>query len=119
LRTLDLKEGSYANTAYPISYFNVTFTNDKFSLNGNEVVVTPDRNDHILECDMTIAWRHNTMAFSSLPISRAYRIHWDNVDENGYQLSFDPLGGSYANPIHDVTLYWPPARVAPLPASSP
>ena len=104
MRTLDLQEGSYVNNIYPLSDFNVTFTNNKFSMNGNEVVAAPDRNDHILECDMTIAWRHNTMAFSSLPISRTYHIHWDNVDESGYQLSFDSLGGSYANSIHGLYL---------------
>jgi uncharacterized repeat protein (TIGR02543 family) len=114
MKYLDLREGVYAERLYPVSDYTVTFSSDAFSLSGDNVVVTPGEGDRRLSSDMTITWNHGAMAFSSLPIQRTYHIQWDNLDDGGYRISFEPNGGSYVSVIS--ALYEEPVS-APTPPS--
>ena len=100
MKYLDLKEGAYSESLYPLSDFTVTFSNSAFSLSGDTITVTPATGDRRVSCDMTITWRHGAMALSSLPISRTYHIEWDNIDDSGYWINFESNGGSYISPIN-------------------
>ncbi len=100
MKYIDLREGEYTEKAYPLSDFDFSFSNDAFSLNGNRVVVTTAKDDHMLKCDMTITWRHGPMAFSSMPISKTYHLQWDDVNDGGYMVFFNENGGSYVRDLH-------------------
>ncbi|HWP79638.1 MAG TPA: InlB B-repeat-containing protein [Candidatus Acidoferrum sp.] len=116
MKSLDLREGSWFEQIYPPSNFTVTFTDDAFSLSGDTVTVAPGAGDRRLTCDMTVTWNHGAMAFSSLPISRTYRMQWDDIDDGGYRISFEPNGGSYVSTLS--ALYEEPVSALAAPSKT-
>jgi uncharacterized repeat protein (TIGR02543 family) len=91
---LDLREGDISTKNYKISDYNITFSNPNFSLSGNVVKVNVPAGTHLLECDMTVTWKGGPLAFSSLPISRSYYLVWDDINDNGYTITYQTNGGS-------------------------
>ncbi len=77
------------------SRFNITFSNPAFSYNpdGNIVTVTPSSTSVSEKCEMTITWRHGTLDFTSLPISRTITIIWSDPSNARY-INFNSMGGS-------------------------
>ena len=97
---LDLVEGNlYTKNMNYTRQFIVTFK-DKlhFAFDGKNVLV-PNlyRDVHKLESDMTITWGGAPLAFSSVPISRTFHVVWDNINDNGYTVSYNSNGGSVVN----------------------
>ena len=102
---LDLKEGSAGTVNYDDnteSQFNITFSNRKFSYDAknNKITVNIGANDNSIreEADMTITFKDNSLAFTSVPISIKIKVIWTNP-ANTRRISFDSKGGSVVNPI--------------------
>lgn len=96
---LDLREGDISTKSYETTDFTITFTDNRFSMDGNKIVVNVPANTHMLSCDMTIVWKTSALALSSVPISRTYHIVWDDLSTNGYTISFNSNGGSAVSSI--------------------
>ncbi|MFA9465075.1 MAG: InlB B-repeat-containing protein [Velocimicrobium sp.] len=111
---LDLKEGDISKKTYKADNYNISFTNSKFSLSGNEVKVSVPSRTHKLESDMTITWKGTSLAFSSMPISRTFHLVWDDVNDNGYTIAYNSMGGSSVSNstyFYETTIKAPTAPV--------
>ena len=97
---LDLKEGDISTKAYKAKNFNITFSNSNFSLGENTVKVNVPKGTHKLECDMTVTWKSSSLAFSSVPMSRTFHLVLDDLNDNGYTITYDSKGG---NAVSSVT----------------
>ncbi|MHB8129379.1 MAG: InlB B-repeat-containing protein [Mobilitalea sp.] len=97
---LDLKEGDISTKTYKVNDFNTTFSNSNFSLVENTVKVNVPKGTHKLECDMTVSWKSSSLAFSSVPMSRTFHLVWDDLNDNGYTITYDSKGG---NAVSSVT----------------
>lgn len=109
---LDLKEGDISTKNYKASDYTISFTNNNFSLSGNQVKVSVPTGTRKLETDMTIAWKGSPLAFSSLPVSRTFHLVWDDVNDNGYTISYNSMGGST---VSGSTYQYEAALKAPTP----
>ncbi len=96
---LDLREGDISTKNYYVSDYNITFSNPNFSLSGNTVKVNVPTGVHQLDCDMTVTWKGGPLAFSSLPISRSYHLVWDDINDNGYTITYLTNGGSQISSV--------------------
>lgn len=99
MTNLDLREGDISDTAYDFDDYNITFTNKNFKVVDNVVTVTVPNGTHVLTSDMTIVWKASSLAFSSVPISRTFKLVWDDLNADGYTLSFNSNGGKSVNSI--------------------
>gem|GEM_PF-6899392 len=109
---LDLKEGDISAKTYKASDFNITFSNNNFSIVGNTIKVNVPARVHKLECDMTVTWKSSALAFSSVPLARTFHLQWDDLNVNGYTISYDSFGGSGVN---SVTLQYETTVTQPSP----
>lgn len=107
LRTMDLKDGQFFDHAYPIEDFNITLSNDKFRIiedpNGaHRLTVSGGRQegDRRIRGNMTITYKHSTVPFSSMPITRTYDLEWNNLSDYGYNICYDSNGGTYIPPTN-------------------
>ncbi len=107
---LDLKEGDISTKNYKASDYTVSFTNNKFSLSENTVKVSVPSGTHKLESDMTVTWKGTSLAFSSMPVSRTFHLVWDDVNDNGYTISYNSMGGSA---VSSSTYLYEAAQKAP------
>jgi uncharacterized repeat protein (TIGR02543 family) len=96
---LDLREGDISTKNYKLSDYNITFSNPNFSLSGNTVMVNVPAGIHQLDSNMTVNWKGGPLAFSSIPISRSYYLVWDDVNDNGYTISYQSNGGSQISSV--------------------
>ena len=96
---LDLREGDIATKAYTSDKYGITFSNSRFSLDGNRIVVSVPSGSHVVEGDMTVLWKGSSLAFSSVPISRTYHLVWDDLATGGYTISFNSNGGTAVGSI--------------------
>ncbi len=81
------------------SRFDVSLSNPKFSYDPktNTITVAPDGSVEET-CEMTLTWKGNSAAFSSLPISLTVTIEWSDI-ENARYISFDSQGGTTVSAI--------------------
>jgi uncharacterized repeat protein (TIGR02543 family) len=91
---LDLREGDISTKNYNLSDYNITFSNPNFSLSGNTIEVNVPVGVNQLDSNMTVTWKGGPLAFSSIPISRTYYLVWDDVNDNGYTITYQSNGGS-------------------------
>jgi uncharacterized repeat protein (TIGR02543 family) len=96
---LDLKEGGISTKNYEVSDFNITFSDKHFTIEDKTVKVTVPKGTHQLACDMTITWKSSALAFSSMPIARTFHITWDDLNEDGYTITYNSLGGSMVDSV--------------------
>jgi uncharacterized repeat protein (TIGR02543 family) len=96
---LDLREGDISKKNYKISDYNITFSDPKFSLSGNTVKVNVPTGVHQLDSVMTVTWKGGPLAFSSLPITRSYYLVWDDINDNGYTITYQTNGGSQISSV--------------------
>ena len=47
---------------------------------------------------MVLTWKGNPVAFTSVPIARAIRLHWEDL-KDAYTISFNSCGGSVIDAI--------------------
>ncbi|NLG33337.1 MAG: InlB B-repeat-containing protein, partial [Syntrophomonadaceae bacterium] len=59
----------------------------------NTLAVSPGKDAFIEEGEMIITWAGAPLAFTSAPLSRTFKLHWDNL-KNGYAIIFETNGGS-------------------------
>ena len=107
---LDLREGDKSTKTYSIGDYTFAFSDKRFSLKNGSIVANVPSDIHYLTCDMTVTWKSAPLAFSSVPISRTYRLAWDTLDKNGYTISFDSNGG---NSVKSITKKYGQAVSAP------
>ena len=76
------------------SRFSIELSNPKFNYTPatNTITVTPGTSVEET-CEITIRWKHGTLAFSSQPIERTLTIEWSDPDSARY-IAFDSRGGS-------------------------
>ncbi len=78
------------------SRFTILFSNPAFSYDPktNTVTVNPISAGSVSEeTEMTILWNGNTLAFTSIPISRTLTISWSDP-QNARYIAFNSCGGS-------------------------
>ena len=95
--TLDLKKGEVESKIYDDRYdFVITMTNKKFTYDPytNKIEVHPGQKDKVLDGEMIITWRNQSMTFSSTPMQRRVSLHWDDL-RSGYMIVPYTNGGSY------------------------
>ena len=108
---LDLVTGKAVAKNYEQKYFDITFTDPAFSMNSSgQIQVNPPKGVRTLDAKMMIRFKNQTLAFTTLPITRTVRLHWDDLRDAGYTISFDSLGGSY---IPGITQLYNTAVTAP------
>ena len=93
---MDLKTGNVAHKTYDdAQYFTIESTNPAFTYNPatNTLAVSPGKDAFIEEGEMIITWAGAPLAFTSAPLSRTFKLHWDNL-KNGYAIIFETNGGS-------------------------
>ncbi|MFA9463061.1 MAG: InlB B-repeat-containing protein, partial [Velocimicrobium sp.] len=109
---LDLRKGGISTKRYDANHFWTTFSNRNFRLlDGNIVMVNVPKGTRKMECDMTVTWRSTSLAFSSLPITRSFHLVWDNINDNGYTISYNSMGGSV---VSSVTQRYETTVTAPI-----
>ena len=76
-------------------YFSIEMTNPAFSYDPytNTITVTPGDQPK-QDGEMIITWKSRPMEFSSVPIRRTVKLHWDNL-RDGYVIVPYTNGGSY------------------------
>ncbi len=93
---MDLKTGEEDEEHYDdASCFTIETTNDAFTYDTetNTLSVIPDEGEPIEEGELVIVWAGSALAFTSAPIQRVVKIHWDELN-NGYTIAFETNGGS-------------------------
>ncbi len=93
---MDLKTGNMAQKAFDeAKYFTIEITNPAFAYDPvtNTLSVTPDEGRPAEAGEMIITWAGAPLAFTSAPISRTFKLYWDNLN-NGYTIIFNTNGGS-------------------------
>jgi uncharacterized repeat protein (TIGR02543 family) len=95
---LDLREGENSTKAYKIGDYEVKLSDKKFTLKNGKITANVPEDTKYLEAEMTIIWKQGALAFSSVPISRTYKLIWSDL-KDGYTISFDSNGGSTVNSI--------------------
>jgi len=75
--------------------FSIEMTNPAFSYDPHTNTVTVTPGDEVRQDgDMIITWKARPMEFSSVPIRRIVKLHWDNL-RDGYVIVPYTNGGSY------------------------
>ena len=81
------------------SRFDISLSNSKFHYDPKTNTITVEPNGSVEEtCEMTLTWKGNTVAFSSLPIAMTVTIEWNDL-ENARYIAFDSQGGSAVDAI--------------------
>ncbi|MEG2583807.1 MAG: InlB B-repeat-containing protein, partial [Oscillospiraceae bacterium] len=100
MKYLDLKEGDIGSSIYDDSKdFGVEMTNKAFAYDPvtNYVsVTTGDAKE--LDGEMIIRWKSQPLAFTSAPLTRTIKLHWDKLND-GYYIAFNTNGGSAVDMI--------------------
>lgn len=78
---LDLREGYIAAAPYPLDKFNYKLSNRNFAFDkatGKISVNVPDGVSY-MECDLTMTWRTDKLAFSSKDLTTTVHLVWTNL----------------------------------------
>lgn len=96
---MDMKTGDTLSKYYDPANFDYSITNSEFSFDPatKTVTVAPGEED-ITEGFLVIIWKGNAIAFTSVPISRAIPLRWEDLKDE-YTISFDSRGGSVVDTI--------------------
>ena len=96
---MDMKSGETVNKSYDSGDFDFQITNSDFAYDPatKTVTVNPGEKD-ITEGNMVLTWKGNPVAFTSVPIARAIRLHWEDL-KDAYTISFNSCGGSVIDAI--------------------
>ncbi len=96
---MDMKTGDVESKYYDPANFDCIITNSHFTYNPETktVTVAPDGKD-IEEGTLTLIWKGNSVAFTSVPIARTIPLHWEDL-KSAYTISFNSNGGSAVDPI--------------------
>ena len=96
---LDLREGEISIKTQKIGDYEVKFSDKRFTLKDGKITANVPSDIKYLVVEMTIIWKQGALAFSSVPISRTYKLVWDTLKKDGYTISFDSNGGSTVKSI--------------------
>ncbi len=91
MNCLDLKEGDLSVNEYGLEKFYYSLSNNKFTLNEATGVVTVTVPDNVryMECDLTITWKSDKLAFSSNGLTRTIHLVWTNLTSTELQEKYD------------------------------
>ena len=85
------------------SHYTITLSNPKFTYDPEFNIVTLDPGISIEEtCEITITWKHGTLAFSTQAIERTLTIHWTDPANRRF-IAFNSMGGSSVKAISVAT----------------
>lgn len=99
MNQMDLKTGKASVRQYDDrSDFIISFTNRAFSYNPNTNTIMVSSSRPIEVGEMIITWKRQAAAFSSKPLTRKIKLHWDDLADS-YTIRFQSNGGSAVPPI--------------------
>ncbi len=78
---MDLCEGNVEQEIYDLSKFNYTLSNRNFAFNkeNGEISVTVPKGVQYMECDLTLTWKSDKLAFSHYDIAVTIPLVWTNL----------------------------------------
>jgi len=78
---LDLCEGDVEQEIYDLGKFNYTLSNSNFVFNkdNGEITVTVPKGVQFMECDLTLTWKLDKLAFSHYDITVTIPLVWTNL----------------------------------------
>jgi uncharacterized repeat protein (TIGR02543 family) len=96
---MDMKTGAVESKYYEPANFDYIITNSDFTYNPatKTVTVAPGEKD-ITDGALTLIWKGNSVAFTSMPITRTIPLHWEDL-KSAYTISFNSNGGSAVSAI--------------------
>jgi uncharacterized repeat protein (TIGR02543 family) len=79
---VDLDTGILGSEIYDYSKYNITLSNPNFSIdqNGKITVTVPDGVQY-MECDLTLTWLYNKLAFSEYDMTVTIPLVWTNLSK--------------------------------------
>lgn len=78
---MDLCEGDVEQEIYDLGKFNYTLSNSNFAFNkdNGEITVTVPKGVQYMECDLTLTWKLDKLAFSNYDITVTIPLVWTNL----------------------------------------
>ncbi len=87
---IDLCEGDMEQAIYDYSKFHYTLSNRNFAMDENtgEITVTVPENVQYMECDLTLTWKTDKLAFSRYDLAVTIPLIWSNLSTEELQQRF-------------------------------
>ena len=77
---VDLDTGLLGSESYDYSKYNITLSNPNFSIDNNgKITVNVPTGVQYMECDLTITWLYDKLAFSNYDMSVTIPLVWTNL----------------------------------------
>ncbi len=107
MKTIDLVTGQKSQKMYPVTGFNITFTDSRFSINSSGVISVnvPASGVRYIQAEMRIVWKVDKLAFSKYDTDIVVPIIWTNMTQAERSEKFN-VSVAVGNPSQGYQVVW-------------